>query len=124
MQSEARDAYRNSTSVFFSGDTVSWTGEDLEALMSTMITKLEAGVAKAAEFGEDGVIPTYFIFNATSYVELGTKDADDQPYIAVTAFEPETVPLFLEGPARQLKTVTKMEDKIAIYENVRQTAFL
>merc|ERR1712228_404235 len=66
-----------------------------------------------------GVSPTYFQFVADKYELTGKTSSRGLPTVKVTNFSPVVLPLFLEGPTRQLKTLTSPEDKLTVYNAVR-----
>jgi hypothetical protein len=60
-----------------------------------------------------------FICQVDHYELLEGSDAMGRRYVKPLAFSPKTVPLFLEGPVRQLKTLKSTEDAKAVYEMVK-----
>jgi len=111
--------YRNVTRVTFSGSTVPWqTASELLPLFYQIIAKMEAG-SKAAVKLNGGVTPTYWIFNVDEYTMLDGVDAVGQRFVKPSTFSPKHVPLFLEGPTRQMKTLDTYEEKKAVYEMVK-----
>lgn len=72
-----------------------------------------AGISKAKQY-HDGLIPTYFTFTATSVTQT-----PDGPM--PTAFRAEALPLFLEGPVRNLKLAMPCEEKKALAQMVKSS---
>jgi hypothetical protein len=117
---QARDDYRNATSVYFSGEVVSHSASDMLTIIATMEAKVKAGTVKAVEW-YGGISPTYFIYEATDFDVLPGVDDSGRPYVKVNAFEAQPVPIFLEGPTRQMKTLTSYDERLAVYEMVRNS---
>jgi len=113
-----RDDYRNQTSVTFSGDTVSWSAASMAGKIDKLLRKCVDGVVKAVELN-GGITPTYFTYDPIAYEKLDTVDANGLTNVKISAFEVGSVPLFLEGPVRQMKTVTSPEERKAIYDKVK-----
>ncbi len=98
-RTDALEAYRASTRLGFDGRTLSL---DIQPTLEVMRAGLEVGLGRAHTFGND-LLPTYFIYEVTKYDLAGSADADGNPYIQVHGFSPAALPLFLEGPTRQMK---------------------
>jgi hypothetical protein len=97
--SSAVEAYRASTRLGFEGRKIS---VDMAQMLLEMHASLKSGIAQAQNFTGD-IPPTYFIHEATDYNLTGEEDQDGNPYIEVTHFKPQVLPLFLEGPVRWMK---------------------
>ncbi|MCR3906438.1 MAG: cellobiose phosphorylase [Tenericutes bacterium] len=86
---------------------------------------LDKALEKAKEI--DKVYPTYITYEATDYQQI--LDENNQPVIGeyglpvvnVKAFEMKPLPIFLEAPARYLKSLSSKEEAKQIYKNVKQT---
>ncbi len=103
------------TTVFdgISGEAKTLTAGEAASLLKVLKKKVDAGIARAAEIGE-GIVPTYFYYDATEYNE-------DESGIHPTAFELRRVPNFLEGPVRYLKLDLADETKRALYRKVKES---
>jgi len=78
-----------------------------------MLKRSEEGIAKALTMATSpSVVPTYFTFEVT---ERETRDGGVQ----VNAFKAHTLPLFLEGPVRHLKTIPSLEERRSVHEAVK-----
>jgi hypothetical protein len=117
----ARDDYRNATSVYFSGHVVSHSTSEMLAVVRSMESKIRAGTIKAVNW-YGGISPTYFIYEVTDYEVLPGYDDEERPYVKVNAFRPAPVPIFLEGPVRQMKTLLTYEERLQVFEMVRNSA--
>lgn len=118
---DALEAYRTATEATFSGRFVSWAAPKLgkaSGVLGRMQARMEVGQERALAYKQDGVVPTYFKFTATKYSLTGKTSSRGFPTVKVEALEPSVLPLFLEGPTRQLKTLTKLSDMRAVYEAV------
>jgi hypothetical protein len=60
----------------------------------------------------------------TKFELVGTSSSRGLPTVRVQAFEPEVLPLFLEGPVRHMKTLkhARHEEKTAVYQAVKDSA--
>jgi len=104
---DAREAYRESVRLFFSGDDVELDDKELVAFLDAVIAKLERGIAKSLEYTDGVVMPSYFQHEVVSYDYTGLNNFVGQPFVRAKKFKAEVFPLFLEGPVRQLKTVDR-----------------
>ncbi|WP_352222761.1 cellobiose phosphorylase [Bacillus sp. SM2101] len=110
----AREQYREAIRSGFSGEESAVSLATIEEMVTIYLTKIHKGITKAKELG-NGLVPTYFYFEAEQYVERTTADGSlilndkGQQLVEVTSFTVHTLPHFLEGPARALKSMTKQE---------------
>lgn len=120
----AREEYRVQTDRLISGDLVTWSEDELSAVLEKMITKVEAGVKRALAMSGDET-PTYFYYKVTDYElvkdEAGVvqHDAVNRPNVRALAFEVGFVPQFLEGPVRHFKILTERAEKEKLYQQVK-----
>jgi len=126
---DALEDYRSATEVTFTGKTVAWPAEALgkrHGLFGKMHNRMDEGIKRALSFAKDPakkVSPTYFRFTVKSYELVGYSARRQLPTVKVKAFEPEALPLFLEGPTRHLKTMKRhpKEDRAAVYQAVHNS---
>ena len=136
---DALEAYRAATDATFSGRFVAWAPAKLgkaSGLFGAMLIRMDQGIERAVTFSQKGgevvpvvdgyaaregggVSPTYFKYTVTKYELTGGTSSRGLPTVKVGGFSPTVLPLFLEGPTRQLKTITTHEDAKAVYEAVR-----
>jgi len=103
-----REDYRAAVRLFFSGVEVELSSAHLIKFLAKVQTKLEAGIAKALAYSNDGVImPTYFQHEVVEYEHTGFRNFMGQPFVTANKFKTKVLPLFLEGPVRHLKTVPR-----------------
>uniref|UniRef100_A0A7S2MC55 Uncharacterized protein n=1 Tax=Octactis speculum TaxID=3111310 RepID=A0A7S2MC55_9STRA len=119
--SAARDRYRDATKLYVLQHTVKWSLKNLKDVFANMIKKVETGTIKALEFNGGKLAPSYFIFDVTDYSLLGTYDQDGRENVKVLGFSPRSVPFFLEGPTRQLKTLKSIEERRRVYDEVKKS---
>lgn len=112
-----REAYRLSTIALFTTKT-DLTTAFLVDLLARMDAKVVQGIAKAVK-GNGGLSPTYFYYDS-SQVNYTTVDGVSKPF--PTAFAQKKLPLFLEGPTRQMKIVQTQQERMDIYQKVRSSA--
>lgn len=121
----AREKYREDIIAHFSGSFVYIPAEELVGVLDLMLSKMEKGVAKAVATSETGVSPTYFWYECSSYElfnRAGISEANSPQVVRTKGFTLKTLPLFLEGPTRQMKVTDRLEDRRAIYKAVRNSA--
>jgi len=128
---DALESYRSKTEVTFTGNTVDWSADLLgksTGVFGKMLARMDQGIERALTYAPDKdkkISPTYFRFAVTDYELAGTTSSRGLPTIEVKAFaEPETLPLFLEGPVRHMKTLKNkpLADKLAVYKAVAASA--
>jgi hypothetical protein len=121
----AREQYRDRVHWGFDGETVDIDLEELDETLAAFEQKVEEGIERAKELN-DGEIPTYFRFHVEEYserdLEEGPEGLDhDDAFVEIESFEPEPLPLFLEGPVRALKSGAEADNAQTIYEQVRDS---
>lgn len=122
--SSAREQYRECVRNGFEG-TEKVSLAKLTAYAAHMLKKTKDGIAKAKEHG-NGLIPTYFYFEADQWEKLEDESGNEKvnkkglPLVKVQSFKVAVLPHFLEGPARELKTANN-ETAQHIYQHVRNS---
>eukprot|EP00968_Pinguiococcus_pyrenoidosus_P001920 scaffold97_cov261-Pinguiococcus_pyrenoidosus.AAC.11 len=119
----AKEKYREGIVGKLSGYKKRWTPEDVSKSMQKMIIRLKEGQQRALWLSQTGIAPTYFYFNADGYYQ---KESKEQPVPYHTAFDtivtsfemPSILPLFLEGPVRQMKILDSTEEKRQVHDDV------
>jgi hypothetical protein len=102
--SDAREAYRAATRLGFDGENIRLDAAALTELLRGMQAGLLEGIRRAAALNDD-VPPTYLACEPVEFEVLETTDAQGRPFINVKSFRPVPLPLFLEGPVRQMKVL-------------------
>lgn len=113
---DALESYRESTRLGFDGEKIK---VNVKPLLRRMRAALQQGIECARAFSGD-VPPTYFIHAVTEYVQKDERDANGNPRIDVTGFQPMPMPAFLEGPVRLMK-VLDQEEAGRLVQVVRQS---
>ncbi|NLM86027.1 MAG: cellobiose phosphorylase [Clostridiales bacterium] len=120
------EGYRATTWEHTGGEAVTLSLEDIRPFLQTAMQRVEEGIRQAFAIGQ-GIMPTYFTYEATAYEPLMDAtaprlSASGLPLVRVTAFERRDVPHFLEGPARQLACAgLKAEEAKKTAEAVRNS---
>jgi hypothetical protein len=112
----ARETYRAATVATFSGKTTTLDAAFMKGLFEDMEERTQIGMKKALGTTENGLSPTYFFYDCTDYTI--TTDGF-QTSISPKSFELRTLPFFLEGPTRQLKILTDINDRRDVYQKVK-----
>ncbi|MCM1055719.1 MAG: hypothetical protein NC394_09405 [Bacteroides sp.] len=110
---DVKEKYRAATAGGFNGGRISLDSKSLTAALKTMETAAETGIKRAAEYG-NGVIPTYFTFDAEN-VRKTERGYMPQKLI------PKPLPLFLEGAVHQLKLSLSEEERLAVANGVKNS---
>ncbi len=114
-----KEAYREAVRAGIGGQERTLSAVQLQDAAGIMAAKLRAGLAKAQALG-DGVIPTFFTFEATAWQQTGRHNpVNGYPCVAVQGFRAQPLPAFLEGPARLLKTLGDPDEARSLYEGVK-----
>lgn len=119
----AREEYRAATRVQFSGVMRKLTPAYLTTLLNTMEDKVAAGIARAVATN-GGYSPTYFSYECDDYTMLPPLETTVPPTasrVFPNSFVQHTLPLFLEGPVRHLKTISDIEARREVYQRTRDS---
>jgi len=112
----ALETYRASLTSTFSGNEVAWSAADLGSLLTSMLARMDVGIARAEALG-NGTTPTYFSWEPTAYAVLNSTYSGS-PNIAVQGMAPTVLPMYLEGSVRHFKVMKSREEKLAKYASV------
>ncbi len=86
---------------------------------------LKEAMLKAKDI--DPIYPTYLTYEATKYQEILDQHGQPKighyglPLVKVIAFEVHPLPVFLEAPARYLKSLAGKDEAKAIYKKIKTT---
>lgn len=116
---EIKEDYRASTKYTMSGMHQRISHTEVISLLATISDILGRGIEKAKMYA-GGVLPSYFINEVTSFEELSETTAFGKPAVKVLAFKNRPLPLFLEAPARYMKTISGAQAE-QLYENIKET---
>lgn len=125
---DRRESFRDEIKYEVSGEKLAVSFDELREVISAFLSKLDTGIDKAMKYG-DGIMPTYFTFEATDYEEIKNEDgtAKISPYglpsVKVKGFKPTRLPYFLEGPARMLSSSTGEDLNVLkkMYQKLKET---
>ena len=110
----AREQYRSLTRVRFDGATQPLSASYLTTFLTAMGNKVTRGIARALQTN-GGFSPTYFSNEVVDYELKQPVTVTFPPTAGVVvpkSFIQHSLPhYFLEGPTRQLKTITSVEEK-------------
>jgi hypothetical protein len=116
--STARESYRQHTRLGFVGVDQYIPFDRLHLLLAAFLTKVSSGVERAWELN-NGLPPTYFIYNVDEYDILPECDPHGYPYIRPRRFTPKILPLFLEGPTRAYKILPDADSALNLYQRIK-----
>lgn len=123
-----REQFREEIKLCVSGETAFVSLEELEQILDAYAKKLHRAVEKALQIG-NGIMPTYFTFEAKEYEVVKNADGTDRispyglPSVHVKKFELQQLPYFLEGPARMLagSAPERREELTAMCTKLKET---
>ena len=125
----AREEYRERVRITFDGKTAQLRPESLKPTFVAWAKEVEAGLAKALEFGSrgegddgtSGLLPTYFSYNVTKWKLTGERNCEGHPFARPTRMALNRFPLFLEGPVRMMQMVSPGEAQ-KIFKKLQESA--
>ena len=115
---DLKEAYRAETCAGVSGRRTVYTAGALAGRLEELAATVRRGIEKARKAGvaeaapEAQVCPAYFAYDVTDYTK-------DEAGIHPQHFALMRIPAFLEGPVRWLKLAAPLEEKRAMYAQVR-----
>ena len=112
--SEIREEYREKTKYSISGKNSKLELNYIKSLVNKMITKIDLGIEKAKSMNKNK-IPTFMYYDVSKY------EIDNEKVIKPLEFKVNFLPLFLEGPARYLKTKVQNEEKEELYKCIKES---
>jgi len=120
LTATAKEEYRKEIRYGINGNELTFSSKDILKIFKKFNEKIQQGMSKALEYG-NGIYPTYFTYTAERYEVLEGKNSPVNGYQNVTImdFECKPLPLFLEGPARVLKTIEDKTKALELYEAVK-----
>jgi len=120
LTATAKEEYRKEIRYGINGNEETFNSKNILDIFKKFHTKIDKGTEKALKFG-NGIYPTYFTYSAKKYeiVEGKTNPVNGYQNVKITDFECSTLPLFLEGPARVLKTIDNKTKALELYEAVK-----
>ena len=107
-----KEHYRGIIAKGVRGDEAFISGQEFLGILGKWISYVEDGIRSACK--KDGRIPTYFIHQFDSYELAGNHIIPEN--LQVTA-----LPLFLEGFVRYMKLPVSREEKLSLYQKVKET---
>jgi hypothetical protein len=101
-----KEKYRRAVCMGIDGKEVYINTKELLGTFKKFAEKLKIGLEKALSMG-NGIYPTYFTYEALEYkvIEGKISPINGYPNVEIIKFGCKPLPLFLEAPARMLKTM-------------------
>jgi len=118
-RNEIKELYRERTIDYFDSQTRVSSVEEQQSLLEFIIKELEVGIEKAQAMGK-GIMPTYFIHEVIGYEETEGVTPYGLQTITPTQFAVRQLPLFLEAPARMIKTQSR-DNAHAMYLHIKSS---
>ena len=113
---DLRESYRAAVYTKMSGKSILVTAQRVYSVIKNCRKIVLCGIEKALQMG-DGIMPTYFTYEAAEYEERKDENGNLQftpyglPGVNVKRFVCHTVVPFLEGPARMLSCLCGYEEE-------------
>lgn len=120
--STLKESYREQIQYGIDGKEKSFDTGELLSIFEKFCKKLERGLDQALALG-NGIYPTYFSYDALEYRvnEEQRNPVNGYPTVKVERFGLKPLPLFLEAPARMLKSMRDHGCARKLYELVRSS---
>ncbi|HHX12608.1 MAG TPA: cellobiose phosphorylase [Clostridiales bacterium] len=121
-----REEYREEVRYSLKGKYATVDTSQVKEIFEKFQERIDEGINRALDFG-DGIIPTYFTFNADKFEAVVDKDGNPVPgynglaKVMVKSFEPVPLPYFLEGPAKMLASLKDSKEAEKLYKNVKES---
>ncbi|MDP3130122.1 MAG: cellobiose phosphorylase, partial [Bacillota bacterium] len=118
-----REEYRESVR-FGSAQTIDVEASVFRPLVDLILATAEEAVKRAIKIG-NGILPTYFYYEATAFEPLRNNDGSPTigsyglPLAQVSAFARKRLPDFLEAPARWMKTAKDKQEAIEMADAIK-----
>ncbi len=123
-----REKYREQIYDGITGKEIALSGQRLDNMLSVLEARVREGLDRADSWSKQGLAPTYFRYEAVEYHKLINAQDEDlldpqgHPYLEIKSFQPQPLPLFLEGAVRAMKVAETKEEARAIHEAVRSSS--
>lgn len=118
----AKEDYRKKIISGIVGEEKDYSTKEILKIFDKYSAKLQQAMEKALQYG-NGVYPTYFTYTASRYeiLEGSFNPLNGYQNVKVLEFECNPLPLFLEGPARVMKTIEDEASANELYKAVRES---
>jgi len=113
-----KEAFREGVFWGISGKEKRFDKGELSSLLRVMEDRLEQAVEKSKN--KNGLIDTYFYYDAVKYKETGELSSKGQKLVEVLRFDRKVLPLFLEGQMHYLRVCNKSEAR-ELYSAVKKS---
>jgi hypothetical protein len=117
----ARENFRQQTRLGFNGDETTIEPGKIDQILASFQAKVTSGIQLAIQLN-NGIPPTYFIFNIDQFDLREGQDPQGNPYIEPRRFTPKNLPLFLEGPVRMMKIMPDVDTALLLYQKIKESA--
>lgn len=112
--STIRENYREKVMYGVNGKNNSINIEEVDNFIEKMICKIDLGIEEIKRMN-GGKIPTFMDYEVSEY------EVNDKKEIKPISFKVNFLPMFLEGAARYLKTELEDEEKLELYEVIKDS---
>jgi hypothetical protein len=122
-----RETYRRKIYQGISGREISLSDKELDGFLQIFEDRLRDGFLRAKEWAENGLAPTYVRYQMTDYeIQKGAReeailDPQGRHFLRAKGFQPQPLPLFLEGAMRSMKVARGKKEVKAIHKAVKSS---
>ena len=118
---DVREQFDEQNRIFVNPSLGSISNKELINHLKGMLEKINEGIEKARTIGE-GILPTYFTFEAKDYVINQHKHPITKTScVTVNSWQFRMLPHYLEAPANDLKITKDVLKAKAIYQKIKDT---
>lgn len=120
--STLREKFREQIRFGIEGRELTLTTKEIGNIFSKFKAKLDCGLEKSKQYG-NGIYPTYLTFEAKDYEIIQGKVNPINGYqnVKIKGFTCKPLPLFLEGPARAMKSIEDLSEAEKLYDLIKNS---
>ena len=116
----SREKYRERTKFGVDGRTSQYSPIEMLSVLEKMRKSVQAGIDQAVKIG-GGLTPTYFSCQVLDFERIDDNNPEKLVFFKPLRFKSNPLPLFLEGPVHQMKTLQDKQERLALYHEVKQS---
>jgi len=123
LRMNALESYREQLK--HGANTITFKLNHFETIINQMEQTLQSSIKKAKAI--DPIYPTYLVYEAVDYKDNLTSEGKPLigeyglPTVSVSKFDMRALPVFLEAPARYLKTLASADEAKTMYETIKKS---
>lgn len=117
-----RENYRDKIRFGIEGTEVSFSTKEILSIFEKFNEKIKMGLERSLQYG-NGIYPTFMSYEAKTYeiLEGKTNPVNGYRNVRISEFTCNMLPLFLEAPARTLKSMKDKEKAEKLYNAIKKS---